>query len=361
LNWRLVAIPASVVPFIILIFTADVSPQDVFAIGLVPFLAAAAAAIIKMLLQALRFKYFIRHFLGYDVASTGQTVVARLAGEFVTQTTPSYVGGEFVRIAWLSRNGVPPGKAAWVTTMEIIADVFVGAVLAFMAGAFAIYRGGSVVGLAVILITIPTLAVWLGLIIFSAKRTLRLPSFSQKIVEKFLSKKRAENLINSSNTAIADLCNMSREIFNSKKSIGTFAIGIAITVIAFVFQGLSFMVLANAVEPRIGLFDSLMATSASTAVSNLPITIGGSGLAELGIWAYVVNLSGIPNLDDVVQDSQLNVIIAWRIATYHVPLVITWIALMKITVYRVPAPKIRQSVTGNEDKKPENESSSVTK
>jgi uncharacterized protein (TIRG00374 family) len=341
--------------------TADVSPQDVLAVGLVPFLAAAAAAIIKMLLQALRFKYFIRHFLGYDVASTGQTVAARLAGEFVTQTTPSYVGGEFVRIAWLSRKGVPPGKAAWVTTMEIIADVFVGAVLAFMAGALAIYRGGSVVGLAVILITIPTLAIWLGLILLSAKRTLRLPSFSQKIVEKFLSKKKAENLINSTNTAIADLCTMSREIFNSKKSIGTFAVGIAITVIAFVFQGLSFMVLANAVEPRIGLFDSLMATSASTAVSNLPITIGGSGLAELGIWAYIVNLSGIPNLDDVVNDSQLNVIIAWRIATYHVPLVITWIALMKITVYRVSAPNIRQPVTGNEDKKPENESSSLTK
>jgi glycosyltransferase 2 family protein len=359
LNWRLVAIPASVVPFIILIITANVSPQDILAIGLVPFLAAAAAAIMKMLLQALRFKYFIRHFLGYDVASTGKTVSARLAGEFVTQTTPSYVGGELVRIAWLSKNGVPPGKAAWVTTMEIIADVFVGSVLAFIAGALAIYRGGSVVGLAVILVTIPTLAFWLGLILFSAKRTLRLPSFSQRIVEKFLSKKRAENLINASNTAFADLCNMSREIFNSKKSIGTFAVGIAITVIAFIFQGISFMVLANAIEPRIGLFDSLMATSASTAVANLPITIGGSGLAELGIWAYLANLSGIPNLDDVINDSQLNVIIAWRIASYHVPLVICWIALMKITVHKVTVPYIRQPITENQDKKPENGSSST--
>jgi uncharacterized protein (TIRG00374 family) len=350
LNWRLVAIPASVVPFIILIITAHVSPQDVLAVGLLPFLAAAAAAIMKMLLQALRFKYFI-------VASTGKTVAARLAGEFVTQTTPSYVGGELVRIAWLSRNGVPPGKAAWVTTMEIIADVFVGSVLAFIAGALALYRGGSVVGLAVILVTIPTLAFWLGLILFSAKRTLRLPSFSQKIVEKFLSEKRAENLINASNTAFADLCNMSREIFNSKKSIGTFAVGIAITVIAFIFQGVSFMVLANAIEPRIGLFDSLMATSASTAVANLPITIGGSGLAELGIWAYLANLNGIPNLEDVITDSQLNVIIAWRIASYHVPLVLCWIALMKITVYRIPAPDIRQPITGSQDKKSENDSS----
>jgi glycosyltransferase 2 family protein len=362
LNWRLVAIPASVVPFIILIITANVSPQDVLAIGLVPFVAAAAAAIIKMMLQALRFKYFIRRFLGYDVASTGKTIAARLGGEFVTQTTPSFVGGELVRIAWLSKNGVPPGKAAWVTTMEIIADVFVGSVLAFIAGALAIYRGGSVVGIAVILVTIPTFAVWLSLVLFSAKRTLRLPSFSQKIAEKFLSKKRAENLINAANTAIADLCTMSRENFNSRKSISTFAVGIAITVIAFVFQGLSFMVLANSVESRIGFFDSLMATSASTAVANLPITIGGSGLAELGIWAYLANLSGIPNLEDVAKDSQLNVIIAWRIATYHVPLVLTWIALMKITVYKVSAPDIRQPVIGDEDKKPKSDStSSATK
>ena len=243
--------------------------------------------------------------------------------------------------------------------MEIIADVFVGSVLAFIAGALAIYRGGSVVGLAVILVTIPTLAFWLGLILFSAKRTLRLPSFSQRIVEKFLSKKRAENLINASNIAFADLCNMSREIFNSKKSIGTFAVGIAITVIAFIFQGISFMVLANAIEPRIGLFDSLMATSASTAVANLPITIGGSGLAELGIWAYLANLSGIPNLEDVIKDSQLNVIIAWRIASYHVPLVVCWIALMKITVHKVAVPYIRQPITENQDKKPENDSSST--
>jgi uncharacterized membrane protein YbhN (UPF0104 family) len=218
-----------------------------------------------------------------------------------------------------------------------------------------------VIGFTVILITIPTLAVWLGLILFSAKRTLRLPSFSQKIVEKFLSEKRAENLINAANTAIADLCNMSREIFNSKKSIGTFAVGIAITVIAFVFQGVSFMVLANAVEPRIGLFDSLMATSASTAVANLPITIGGSGLAELGIWAYLANLSGIPSLEDVVKDSQLNVIIAWRISTYHVPLVIAWVALMKIAVYRVSAPDIRHPMTGPDDKKPENDSSNTAR
>ncbi|HEY1211871.1 MAG TPA: lysylphosphatidylglycerol synthase transmembrane domain-containing protein [Nitrososphaera sp.] len=359
MNWRLVAIPASIVPFIILIVTAHVTPQDFLSLGLIPFLAAAAAAITKVMLQAVRFKYFIKHFLGYNVASTGETINARLAGEFVTQTTPSYIGGEFVRIAWMSKKGVPTGKAAWVATMEIIADVFVGSVLALIAGGLAIYRGGSVIGIVVILVTIPTFAIWLALILFSAKRTLHLPSFSQKIAEKFLSKKRAEKLINSTNTAIADLCTMSRENFNSRKAINTFAVGIAITVVAFVFQGLSFMVLADAVNPQIGFFESLMATSASTALANLPITIGGSGLAELGVWAYIANLNGIPNLGDVVNDSQLTVIIVWRIAAYHVPLVISWIALMKLAVHKVPPPQsIRHSIKAEEDKKQETDSAS---
>ncbi len=335
------------VPFIILFLTTNVSPQDVFAVGLVPFIASVAAAITKIMLQAVRFKYFIKRFIGYDVSSTGKTISARLAGEFVTQTTPSYIGGEFVRIAWLSKNGVPPGKAAWVTTMEIIADVFVGSMLAFIAGALAISRGGNVVGIAVILVTIPTFSVWLALVLFSAKRNLRLPSFSQRLAERFVSKEKAENIIRTANSAIAELCKMSRENFNSSRAIRTFAVGMAITFVAFVFQGLSFMVLANSVETRIGLFDSLMAVSASTAVASLPITIGGSGLAELGIWAYVTNLSGIPDLETIAQDSQLNVIIAWRIATYHVPLVIMWVALMKLTVGKVQTQSVSPPSEGN--------------
>ncbi len=331
------------VPFLILFLTTKVSPQDVFAVGLLPFVASAAAGFTKIMIQAYRFKYFIKNFIGYDVSSTGKTVAARLAGEFVTQTTPSYVGGEFVRIAWLSKNGVAPGKAAWVTTMEIIADVFVGSMLAFIAGGLAIYRGGNIVGIAVILITIPTFGVWLALLLFSAKRNLRLPSIAQRIIERFVAKEKAGSMVNSANAAITDLCKMSRENFNSPRALKTFSIGMAITFVAFVFQGASFMILANAVESDIGLFDSLMAISASTALANLPITIGGSGLAELGIWAYLSNLNGLPTLETLASDSQLNVIIAWRIATYHVPLVFMWIALMKLAVGKVPTRGVSMS------------------
>ena len=312
----------------------------------------------KNFVQAYRFKYFIREFIGRDISSTAKTVSARLAGEFVTQTTPSYVGGGVIRIAWLTKKGVPAGRAAaWLATMEIIADVLVGTMLGFIAGAIAIYNGAAFIGIIVILIAIPTFVFWLVLIIFSAKRILRLPSFSLTLVQKFIAKERAERGINSINNAIADLCKMSRANFNSIKAIRTFTVGIAITFVAFLFQGLSFMVLANAVGSDIGLFDSLMATSASTVLATLPVTIGGSGLAELGLWAYVSDLNSIPHLDDVLKDSQLSVIIVWRIASYHVPLVIMWIALMR-TIGKGPLKDTRTSpyLVSEEDKVDQSES-----
>ncbi|MBV9178814.1 MAG: flippase-like domain-containing protein [Nitrososphaeraceae archaeon] len=335
MNWRLLAIPVSIVPLLILFLFTHASISDIFAVGLIPFTTSVVSIIGKIMLQAFRFKYFITEFIGPDVSSTGKIIYARLAGEFVTQTTPSYVGGELVRIAFLTKNGVPVGRAAWVTTMEIIADVFVGTTLAFIAGAVSIYNGGDFIGFAVILVAIPTLAFWLSLLVFSAKRNLRLPFFSKKILRKLMPKEKADRMIDSANHAIADLCKMSRENFNSVKAVKVFILGIALTLATFLLQGVSFMVLANAVGSNIGFLGSLLATSASTVLSTLPVTIGGSGLAELGIWAYISNLNGIPSLKDVLNNSQLSVIIAWRIASYHIPLIIMWIALMRLTVGKV--------------------------
>jgi uncharacterized protein (TIRG00374 family) len=318
-----------------MIFFIHISPADIFKVGLVPFVFSAMSVMAKYLLQAVRFKYFIKKFIGHNVSSTGETICASLGGQFVTQTTPSYVGGELVRIAWLNKKGVLAGKAAWITTMEIISDVFVGTFLAFIAGAVSILHGGYFIGVIVILIAIPTFTFWFLLIFFSARRVLRLPTFSLRLLQRFVPREKAQRSINSVNTAIADLCQMSRQNFNSKAAGKTFAIGIAITFVAFIFQGISFMVLIDTVGPYLGLFDSVMATSASTALSNLPITIGGSGLAELGMWAYISNLNSLPSFHDITMNSHLNVIIAWRIASYHVPLLFTWIALMRLAIGKV--------------------------
>jgi uncharacterized protein (TIRG00374 family) len=349
LNWRLLAIPASVVPLLIMLLFTRVSISDILSVGLIPFIASVTSVMGKNMLQAFRFKYFIDEFIGQDVSSTINIISARLAGEFVSQTTPSYIGGELVRIAFLTKNGVQVGRAAWVATMEVIADVFVGTMLAFVAGAAAIYNGGLFIGISVILIATPTLSFWLFLVIFSAKRNLQLPFFCKKILRRIISEEKADKMIDSANTAIADLCKMSRENFNSLKVVKVFIAGIGITFLAFLLQALSFMVLADSVNSHIGLFGSLLATSASTVLSTLPVTIGGSGLAELGLWAYISNVGGIPSLNSIVKDSHLSIIIAWRIASYHIPLVIMWIALMRLTMGKVSLQKTNLSFASYEN------------
>jgi uncharacterized protein (TIRG00374 family) len=313
------------------VFT-PVSPHDIFAVGVIPFLLSFVATMAKIFLQAIRFYYFIRKFIGKDISSFWRICLARLAGEFVTQTTPSYVGGELVRIAFLAKNNVPAGKAAWVTTMEIIADVFVGTILAFIAAINALFVGATFIGILLILIALPTFGFWFFILIYSSKKNIRLPSFSLKIAKKFISEEKASKGIISVNKALDDLCEMSRDNFGSFKSVKIFSVGIAITLVAFLFQGLSFLILTHSVHSHVDLFISFMATSASTILGTLPITIGGSGLAELGIWGYITHLNDFTQLGHILSDSQLNVIIAWRIASYHIPLIIMWIALMKLAL-----------------------------
>jgi uncharacterized membrane protein YbhN (UPF0104 family) len=52
------------------------------------------------------------------------------------------------------------------------------------------------------------------------------------------------------------------------------------------------------------------------------------------LWAYVYGHNYLPSLNEVLKDSHLDVIISWRIASYHIPLMIMWIVLMRLTVIK---------------------------
>jgi uncharacterized membrane protein YbhN (UPF0104 family) len=334
LNWRLIAVLVSFLPVILLFIFSPVSVTDIFSVGIAPFLMAVLFSLAKVFLQAYRFKYFVDKFLGYKVSSSFKLISVRIGSEFVTNTTPSYIGGEIVRIAWLTKNKVPAGIAAWITTMEIIADVFVGTILALFAGIIALYNGAILIGTIIILISSFIFGFWLIVVILSAHYNIQLPNVITKLVRRFLSYERSDKIINYTNSAISDLCTMSRENFNSKRTIKIFFVGMVLTFFAFACLGASFLVLGGLIESDLGLYDSILATAASTELGSLPITVGGSGLTEIGLWAYVSGLNNLPSLNEVLKDSHLDVIISWRIATYHIPLMIMWIVLMRLTVIK---------------------------
>ena len=109
--------------------------------------------------------------------------------------------------------------SAWIATMEIIADVFVGTILALFAGIIALYNGAILIGTIIILISSLIFGFWLIVVIFSAHYNIQLPKFMTKLIKRFLSQQRADIIINYTNSAISDLCTMSRENFNSKRTI----------------------------------------------------------------------------------------------------------------------------------------------
>jgi uncharacterized protein (TIRG00374 family) len=92
---------------------------------------------------------------------------------------------------------------------------------------------------------------------------------------------------------------------------------------AALLYALTFFILAN-INATIGLFESLMAVSSSTAIGTLPISPGGSGLSEVGLGYYLNTFKFDPALFG-------SVIIAWRLASYHVPLIISWVVLVKMS------------------------------
>ena len=295
---------------------------------------AVLFSLAKVFLQAYRFKYFVDNFLEYKLSSSIKLISVRVGSEFVTNTTPSYIGGEIVRIAWLTKHKVPAGIAAWITTMEIIADVFVGTILALFAGIIALYNGAILIGTIIILISSFIFGFWLIVVILSAYYNIQLPKVITKLVSKFLSQERSDKIIHYTNTAISDLCTMSRNNFNSRRTIKIFFVGMVLTFFAFACLGASFLVLGGLIESDLGLYDSILATAASTELGSLPITVGGSGLTEIGLWAYVSGLNNLPSLNEVLKDSHLDVIISWRIASYHIPLMIMWIVLMRLTLIK---------------------------
>lgn len=333
MKWRIIAIAASLVPLVIIALLLDVGPEDILAVGIFPFAIAAAAAAAKLVVQGIRFHYFVTHFVGRVTGLKG-SILARTGSEFITLTTPAYTGGEFLRVAWLHKKGVHAGKGMWLITVEVISDVMVGSILAYIAAIWTFLAGNYLIATGIVVITSPIFATYMTLLLMASKRILQLPKFTAPLIGKFLGSTRAGKMTATGNDILKGLCEMARANLH-KSSFKIFAIGLALTFVGASIHAITFLVLANTVA-TVGFFESLMAVSASIAIGTLPISPGGSGLSEFGIGAYLATFG----LDALAFGS---IIIAWRVASYHVPLVITWVALMKLAIGKIDRSAIKPS------------------
>ena len=332
MNWRLAVIPVTLLPILVIAIQFDIQFEDVLAIGILPFAGAVVAMLIKLGLQGVKFAYIARRYLG-SFDSFWKLVGVRVGSEFIKFTTPMFVGAEFVVIYYLHKKGVKPSNSTWIAIMDIVTEVLAAGLLSMMAGVIALINGAYVVGVVILATSISITSLWMVMFFLSSKRTFHVPKVLEGIAKRF-GKEKGVKYIEKTNSWIEEVCIMSRKNLRTDESKKVFTVSFLFSLASWSFYGISFMIIAMGTGYVINAFDSIMAVMGANAIGNLPITVGGSGLAEFGIVAFLNNLN--PFDFDVPADTVAwDAVIGWRIATYYVPILITWLLLVKLALSRI--------------------------
>ena len=333
MNWRIVAIPVTLIPIILIAIQFDIKIEDILAIGVFPFVGAIIAMMIKLSLQGIKFAYITRKYLG-NTDSFLKLVGVRVGSEFIKFTTPMFIGAEFVVIYYLKKKGIELSKATWIALVDIVTEVLAAGLLSMLAGIIALLNGAYVVGIVILATSISITTLWMVMFFLSSKHTFQVPNVLETLVIK-LGKEKGTKIINQTNDWMEETCTMIRENIKTPESKKIFTVSFLLSLVSWSFYGISFMIIAMGTGYIISIFDSIMAVMGANAIGNLPITIGGSGLAEFGIVAYLNNLNPF---DFSITEGILawDAVIGWRIATYYVPIAITWLLLVKLALSKIP-------------------------
>ena len=333
MNWRIVAVPVTLIPIILIAVQFDIKIEDILAIGIFPFIGAIAAMMIKLGLQGIKFAYITRKYLG-NTDSFFKLVGVRVGSEFIKFTTPMFIGAEFIVIYYLKKKGIALSKATWIALVDIVTEVLAAGLLSMLAGIIALLNGAYVVGIVILATSISITSLWMVMFFLSSKHTFQVPNILEIVVKK-LGKEKGIKIINQTNSWMEETCTMIRENIQTPESKKIFTVSFLLSLVSWSFYGISFMIIAMGTGYIISMFDSIMAVMGANAIGNLPITIGGSGLAEFGIVAYLNNLNPF---DFTITEGILawDAVIGWRIATYYVPIAITWLLLVKLALSKIP-------------------------
>jgi uncharacterized protein (TIRG00374 family) len=245
-----------------------------------------------------------------------------------------FIGAEFIVIYYLKKKGIELSKATWIALVDIVTEVLAAGILSMLAGIIALLNGAYIVGIVILATSISITALWMVMFMLSSKHTFQVPNVLESLVKK-LAKQKGTKIINQTNDWMEETCTIIRENFRRPESKKIFIVSFLVSIASWSFYGISFMIIAMGTGFIINAFDSIMAVMGANAIGNLPITIGGSGLAEFGIIAYLNNLNPF---DFTITEGILgwDAVIGWRIATYYVPIAITWLLLVKLALSKIP-------------------------
>jgi len=322
LRLAVLGVAASSVILVLISAISGLSITDSLAMAGPPLIIAAFFSVAKLILQGARFYIIQRTFSDGMKLPVEESFRVRIASEFVAMAGVSYVGDELFRTAYLIRRGLPAGRSLWLAYFEIFLDVFVGGTIGVAAGLRALSRGAFQIGIVLTTIAAVILSVYGLAIYWSLTGRLALPSLFRKTLQSLIGRRLAASLTDFLDRAASGFCEASQLILRRR----AFSSTILALLLTFAIAGAgaaTLIFLAERFGHSFSFFDSLLAVYASITLATLPVTLGGSGVSELGLYFYLRGVFGV---------DELPMVVAWRLASFHIPLFIS--AMILLTLLR---------------------------
>ena len=306
----------------IITILSGVTLTDLEKLGYLPFALASAVSLAKLPLQNLRFRLIAGGLAGDPKPDLSGAAIARMGSEFVALSTPSMIGGEFVRAAWLSGRGVDGGKALWIGYFEVMIDVYVGSALALISAQFAFTRGAVVIGSTIVVVVLLLVIGYTVVFLIPAFRGIPiLPKGLFKFAAIFIGNERARSLeiVVQKGT---ETFSLAASAILRRDALALILKAVGLTIIQVLLSGIALWFVLSAAGLKIDLITSTLVAGGTSAIAAIPISIGGSGVTELTMQSYLVLVFGF---------SSWAAVVLWRIASFQVVLAATGIAFLLLT------------------------------
>ena len=161
-----------------------VKPKEILSLGTEAIVISIILVLCRIIIQGVRFHIIAKQLDNSKQLDISSNIMVRIGSEFISLITPSYLGGEAIRIAFLRKKGIKTGEAIWSSYLEIFYDVIFASLASLAAISYAIYLGANQIAILVLVTTIPSLAFFLTVTILSRKGKVKLPEIVIRILKR---------------------------------------------------------------------------------------------------------------------------------------------------------------------------------
>jgi uncharacterized membrane protein YbhN (UPF0104 family) len=318
LKWVAVGLVLSTSVVLIISITSGVSFADLSKLGYLPFGLAAAVSAARLLVQVLRFRVLVVGLARDPRPDLGGLSLARPASEFVSLSTPATSMGVFIRTAWLTGKKVDGGTALWIGYFEVLMEIYVGGSLALVAAAYAFLKGAVVIGSTILIVTLVLVLGYTAIFIIPALRSIKVPHRLFTVAAFLLGGPRATALYLRAVIGSLNFSLSARAILK-RNNMPLVIKAVGLTFVEDILAGTALWIVLNSAGLKIDPFSTTFVAYGVVAIAQIPVTIGGAGITELTMQAYLTAVFGF---------SSWPAIVLWRIATYQVLLAVTGVVFM---------------------------------